>query len=350
MKKTEFLERLRQELNFLPEEELNEAMRYYDEYISEAGEDEEKVISEMGTPQKVANEFKNEYYDKEESSSSGEIVRYNTRRKGTSVWAVVLIAILAIGFGIPILQMIREVVPGVAIVCIIALIIILIVKVLHDRNTKNTANRMEYSNMQTCSDIKDINLNLGMGKFQIKIGDSFSVDTSMAGGMNVNSYVSNNTWFVKSQHPIIGSNVGIVVLTIPKGFHADVAKVKLYAGDVLVTGLSANKSFLEVNMGNMEANAMYSKCLNINCGMGAVNAACSMNGNVFVKNGTGSVNLRIGNKSDEFNYEAVVGMGSVEIDGKRIQVTGGKINHQIGAANDMNIKCGMGSVNVNFNV
>ena len=64
MNKTEFLAALRRELGFLPKDELDDAIRYYDEYINDAGDDEEKVIAEMGTPHKVAEEFKNEYYDR----------------------------------------------------------------------------------------------------------------------------------------------------------------------------------------------------------------------------------------------------------------------------------------------
>ena len=47
MNKTEFLAALRRELGFLPKDELDDAIRYYDEYINDAGDDEEKVIAEM---------------------------------------------------------------------------------------------------------------------------------------------------------------------------------------------------------------------------------------------------------------------------------------------------------------
>ena len=40
MNKTEFLAALRRELGFLPKDELDDAIRYYDEYINDAGDDE----------------------------------------------------------------------------------------------------------------------------------------------------------------------------------------------------------------------------------------------------------------------------------------------------------------------
>ncbi|HBH94752.1 MAG TPA: hypothetical protein DDX91_03315 [Ruminococcaceae bacterium] len=55
MNKTEFLSRLRIALAPLPEEERNAAMVYYEEFFSEAGEEnEQSVISEFGTPEELA--------------------------------------------------------------------------------------------------------------------------------------------------------------------------------------------------------------------------------------------------------------------------------------------------------
>lgn len=102
MNKTEFLAGLRRELGFLPKDELDDAIRYYDEYINDAGDDEEKVIAEMGTPHKVAEEFKNEYYDRKNVNDESE--KHNNQIS----WKTVLVCILAVGFGVPVLNMIRN--------------------------------------------------------------------------------------------------------------------------------------------------------------------------------------------------------------------------------------------------
>ena len=77
---------LRRELGFLPKDELDDAIRYYDEYINDAGDDEEKVIAEMGTPHKVAEEFKNEYYDRknvnDESAKHNNQISWKTVFRG----------------------------------------------------------------------------------------------------------------------------------------------------------------------------------------------------------------------------------------------------------------------------
>ena len=107
MNKTEFLAALRHELGFLPKDELDDAIRYYDEYINDAGDDEEKVIAEMGTPHKVAEEFKNEYYDRK--TVNDESAKHNNQIS----WKTVLVCILAVGFGVPVLNMIRNALPGI---------------------------------------------------------------------------------------------------------------------------------------------------------------------------------------------------------------------------------------------
>lgn len=55
MNKSEFLAQLAQQLRGLPDEERDEALSYYSEYLDEAGEEnEEAAIEELGGPETVA--------------------------------------------------------------------------------------------------------------------------------------------------------------------------------------------------------------------------------------------------------------------------------------------------------
>lgn len=55
MNRQEYIGRLRHLLGDLPEEEREEAIQYYEDYFEDAGfENEEKVIRELGSPEKVA--------------------------------------------------------------------------------------------------------------------------------------------------------------------------------------------------------------------------------------------------------------------------------------------------------
>lgn len=56
MNKAVFIERLEYLLSDIPEEEREEAIAYYQDYLDEAGEDREAdVLSEFGSPERIAS-------------------------------------------------------------------------------------------------------------------------------------------------------------------------------------------------------------------------------------------------------------------------------------------------------
>ncbi len=67
MTKYEFLGDLSRLLSQLPEEERDEAIKFYEDYFNEAGkENEQKVMEELGTPQEVAKKILQENVSEEE--------------------------------------------------------------------------------------------------------------------------------------------------------------------------------------------------------------------------------------------------------------------------------------------
>lgn len=70
MTKYEFLGDLSRLLADLPEEERKQALHYYEDYFADAGEDnEQKVLTELGSPVEIAEQIKN---DNTENISYGE--------------------------------------------------------------------------------------------------------------------------------------------------------------------------------------------------------------------------------------------------------------------------------------
>lgn len=66
MRRTEFLEELERLLADLPEEERKAAIQYYDDYLQDAGqENEQEVIRELGGPEKAAATIRADYYGRE---------------------------------------------------------------------------------------------------------------------------------------------------------------------------------------------------------------------------------------------------------------------------------------------
>lgn len=70
MNKTEFLNQLAAQLSDISPEEREEALSYYREYIEDAGlENEETLLDELGSPQKVASDIKKDIYQRTTYSS-----------------------------------------------------------------------------------------------------------------------------------------------------------------------------------------------------------------------------------------------------------------------------------------
>lgn len=87
MNRNEFMAALGKELKKLPQDEIDAAMDYYEEYFDEAGPDmEEQVVAELGSPKKIAGQIKADYavrrLDEDEGSAA---------RKGLSAakWAII---------------------------------------------------------------------------------------------------------------------------------------------------------------------------------------------------------------------------------------------------------------------
>lgn len=87
MNRSEFIKILRRELSKLPQDEIDAAVEYYEEYFDDAGPDRvDELIQEFGSPKKIAAQIKAEYaarkLDEEDAS---------TAKKGVSaIWIVIL--------------------------------------------------------------------------------------------------------------------------------------------------------------------------------------------------------------------------------------------------------------------
>ena len=85
MTKHEFMFRLEKALSGLSENEKNEALRYSDDYLSDCGSDNlADVLSQLGSPEKLAEEIKNDIDDA--SSADTEEAKAAAREDGEQVY------------------------------------------------------------------------------------------------------------------------------------------------------------------------------------------------------------------------------------------------------------------------
>ena len=97
MNKNEFLRILRENLNGLPADEAESAVRYYSEYIDDAG-GSVAVFEELGDPAELAKKIRNDGQPKDgvekEPASSAE------KKSKMPIWAKILITVLTFPFWI----------------------------------------------------------------------------------------------------------------------------------------------------------------------------------------------------------------------------------------------------------
>ena len=105
MNRSEYMAALRRALAVLPEEERASALRYYEEYFDDAGpENEQKVIADLGAPEKVAEQILADYRELTAvpHPSEGAAPQPQKRRwRGINPWLLLVLVLLAIPVGIP---------------------------------------------------------------------------------------------------------------------------------------------------------------------------------------------------------------------------------------------------------
>jgi len=99
MDSASYLKKLRGKLRRLPAHELDAALAYYEEYFEEAGENnEQQVISELGSPSHVASQILADFALKDLENASEKTAKKNM----TAIWLIIL-AILSAPLSLPLL-------------------------------------------------------------------------------------------------------------------------------------------------------------------------------------------------------------------------------------------------------
>lgn len=117
MDKFEYLMKLNHGLSKMPEDERKNAVRYYEEYFTEAGpEQEQKIIEELGPPKKLAAKIMADFAIKDYDAADTQ----NKAKKGVSTIWMVIAAIFASPIALPIAI-------AVAIVAIVLIITVFVI-------------------------------------------------------------------------------------------------------------------------------------------------------------------------------------------------------------------------------
>ena len=134
MNRNEYMAALWRALSALPEEERASALRYYEEYFDDAGpENEQQVISDLGAPEKVAEQILADYRELTavpHQGAGGASGNPKRRWRGVPPWLMIVLVLLAIPVGLPLLGVLIGVIGAIAGILLAAVAIAIVVVVI----------------------------------------------------------------------------------------------------------------------------------------------------------------------------------------------------------------------------
>lgn len=303
MTREEFFQTLKGCIKSLSEEEQEGALKYYEDYFDDAGDDV-KVMQELGSPEEVAliiidrfSKAKEQTFDEaEESETDAEDKTYYSHE---------------------------------------------------------TSNALYYE----FDSVENVDFNFGAAEVVVIPGEKFSVETRgiTEDRLNCNLLrdgtlaINNNkrinlNWF---NHDRTSTLIPKILLTIPENASFSRMKIVIGAGSFTSenAGFSCQKGYIEVDAGSMVLNKLDGHDVSLRCGMGSVKIDGKLTGRSNIDCGMGSIKLTLKGSAADYSFDAKVGLGDVRFnDEKKSGV--GQIYADNKKENHFSINCGMGSVNI----
>lgn len=139
-----------------------------------------------------------------------------------------------------------------------------------------------------------------------------------------------------------------ILVQIPRGANLKDMDLEISAGALQANGFRTEKLDLNCGAGSAYLEGDVSGESDLECGMGELIFTGSLGGKSSIDCGMGSAVLTLDNKQSDFNYDLECGMGEINVGDNSIGGIGGDQKIDMGADKEMNINCGMGSVDVIF--
>jgi len=254
--------------------------------------------------------------------------------------------------------------------------VLLIVRKKDGKNTDDSKTEMitEYT-----EEIAEVIFEAGACKIEIQEGDSEGVTVH---GMNITSsafssscidgvlkikYTPKNSWDDFLDFDNWGKKEKII-LTIPKDSVFDQVTMKFGAAEVTAERIQAKDLVIEVGAGEMEADYLFASNsakitvgagelhadkvnltnADLNCGVGEMELAGEIYGKSVAECGVGEINISLTTEEETYRGKLDCGLGEITFGRASVDGSGKKEYGTSSAKNRMDIKCGVGEVDVRF--
>ena len=410
MSRKEYMEQLDMLLRDIPHTERQEALKYYEDYFEDAGEEHEAdVIEELGSPEDLAKKLREDlkreeseaaFAEREEkrpevesgqpergAQSGGRNQQFNgesrqfgnaqevnsqgayghqTRkpRKGYKALNVCFI-ILGILFGIGFLVRLTG-----------GIVWVTRHQYIYSVNGQPSDSvTTETYQVHGEDRIRNLNIEAGVGELTIEYWnkDEISIsypDTYMEVELDGEELFleTTNNWFWSWWNLFGIWNDGSYQVTIilPRDYVFDEVEISTGAGTANIKHLEAVSLYLETGAGELNANEiivteditieagvgettihnLQAKEADFSIGVGELYIGGRVDGDISADCGVGELTLELSNRETDFNYDISCGVGEVNINGKSYSGIGRTKEKNNDAPHDFNIDCGVGEIKV----
>lgn len=305
MTKKQYLKMLEKELQALPIEEQKEALEYYSNYFDEA-DDDDKVMSELGSPETLAQAIKDKIAcvpakkSTKENDSEKEETRTSSSPFSEAAFSVSKDSVKNLAISLSAAEVVF--IPGTEYKA-------------EGRGITPENFRFELDNNGTLV-IENNRRSSSIGFF---------------------NHSNEKHW-----HPRI--LISIPENAVVDGFNFRVGAASVKAKDV---NLTCKRGFIDISAGALEFGNLYGHNIDIRCGMGSVKLQGALTGTTNVDCGMGEIKLSLQGNPEDYSCNYKVGLGDIKLN-KNKKSGFGQTFSSTRKENHFSVNCGMGSVKINI--
>lgn len=338
MKREDFMRELEYLLRDIPESDRVDAVAYYNDYFDEAGvENEERVIQELGSPEKVAKTIKEDLgkMGYEEPRGHEEPRGYeepSEKKKAPWLW-IIIIAVLAVlvWFGIVggLFNGFRTVLNDGKFSIHFddggSISLSLFGDEIFDWNEEGETGNIDVN--ENCS---KLNVEFGAGTLKICYGDVDKIHIDYEHVVGFESSVKNDTLNIEGGIGVSDNSNASLTITIPQDMSFEKVTLEIGASQAEITDLKATKLDVEVGVGEAIIRNLDVEQLD-------------------AETGVGQLTIEVIGTEEDYNYSLECGVGSIKIaDSSYGGIGSSHTVNNPGADRNMDIECGVGEIEIDF--
>lgn len=408
MSRKEYMEQLDMLLRDIPHTERQEALKYYEDYFEDAGEEHEAdVIEELGSPEELAKKLREDLkreesevtfaergekrpegengQSKKGAQSEGENQQFNRESRqfgnaqGVNSQGAYAYRARKPRKGIKALNVCFIVLGILCGIVFLARLTGGIIWVTGHHYIYSTNGQLldsvttETYEVYEEGGIRDLNIEVGVGELTIEYWNEDEISISYPDAyMEVEqdgeelSLETKDSWFWWNLFGIWNDGSYQVTITLPMDYVFNEVEISTGAGTANIERLEAVSLYLETGAGELNANHiivgenitieagvgettihnLQAKEADFSIGVGELYIGGRVDGDISADCGVGELTMELSNRETDFNYDISCGVGDVSINGKSYSGIGRTEEKNNDAPYDFNIDCGVGEIKV----